>query len=64
MGLGSGVVWTNGIVSLTRDFIFGVSVLAEGGWTPFDQLDDEDKRYIARLVDHNPSCPWLEELRT
>jgi hypothetical protein len=58
----NGVAWTNGVVSLTSDLIFGVSVLAETGWMPISQLDKDDLAYVRKLVDHNTSCPFLEDL--
>jgi hypothetical protein len=56
------ITWTNGAIALTKDLIFGVSVLAESGWTPLSTLDKEDLALVRRLVDGNPSCPWLMEL--
>jgi len=52
------VVWTNGVVSLTSDLIFGVSVKTETGWCPLSELDPEDLELVKRLVDYNPSCPF------
>lgn len=57
-----GVTWTNGAISLTSDFIFGVSVLSEGGWMPLSHLDADDLKMVRRYVDHNPSCPFLDTL--
>lgn len=54
----NGVVWTNGVVSLTSDLIFGVSVMTEDGWCPLSSLDAEDLAMVKRLVDNNPSCPF------
>ena len=56
------IVWTNGAVALTSDFIFGVSVMTETGWTSLSSLDPEDRDMVKRLVDHNPSCPFLDKL--
>ncbi len=53
-----GTVWTNGVVSLTSDFIFGVSVLTETGWVPISSLDPEDVELVKKLVDNNPGCPF------
>jgi hypothetical protein len=53
-----GTIWTNGVVSLTSDFIFGVSVMTETGWVPMSSLDPEDQDMVKRLVDNNPSCPF------
>ena len=60
----NGVTWTNGVVSLTSDLIFGVSVLSETGWVPVNQLDSKDIRMVIKLVDWNPLCPFQEELET
>lgn len=56
------VTWTNGIVSMTSDLIFGVSVLAETGWIPLSDLNTPDIEYVRSLVDRNPSCPFLTQL--
>jgi len=56
------ITWTNGQVTLIKDLIFGVSVLGEEGWVPLSELNDDDKALVTRLVDHNPSCPFLEHL--
>ena len=58
----SGVTWTNGVVSLTSDLIFGVSVLTENGWMPISQLDKLDLAYVCKLVDHNLNCPFFQDL--
>ncbi len=54
--------WTNGVVSITKDFIFGLSVLAEQGWTPLTVLDLPDRVFVRELVDNNTSFPWKDEL--
>ena len=56
------VTWTNNRVALTNDLIFGVSVFTESGWLPLSLLGAEDVEVVRALVNHNPSCPWLEEL--
>ena len=56
-------VWTNQRVALTHDFIFGVNVMTEDGWQPFSSLDLKDMEYVWKLIDHNPSCPWLPAMR-
>lgn len=56
--------WTNGKVSLTKDMIFGVSVLGTWGWVPIYQIGISDIERVIRLVDNNPSCPFLSELST
>lgn len=55
--------WTNGVIALTRDFIFGVSVKTEQGWEPISIFDSRDLKQVIRLVDNNPSCPWLNDLQ-
>lgn len=55
--------WTNGRVSLTKDLIFGVSVLAEQGrWVPLSRLSLDDLLVVHTACDHNTSNPYQGEL--
>lgn len=59
--------FTNGKVSITRDLVFGLSVLleydgGETGWEPLDQLTIAEFARIDHLIDHNPTFPWKDEL--
>lgn len=52
-----GTVFTNGRVSLSYCLIFGLNVMSEEGWVPWDDLDGDDRRVVRRALDHNPTCP-------
>lgn len=55
--------WTNGRVSMTKDLIFGVSVLAtEGKWIPLSQLSLDDLLVVHNACDHDSSNPHKDEL--
>lgn len=58
-----GLVWTNGTVTLTKDLIFGVCVLATHGWQQLYELDDDELKTVTDLVSNDPSCPFLAELK-
>lgn len=58
----NGVVWENGRVALTLDLIFGLCVMGEQGWVPCSDLDLDDLKVVHRAVDHNPGCPFKDEL--
>lgn len=49
--------FTNGRVTLTKDLVFGICVLAESGWHPVNQLDGQDAQTVLDLLGHNPTCP-------
>ena len=57
-----GIVFTNGRVAITKDLIFGLSVLSEDGWMPLSNLDHQEVKMVHRLVDYNPTFPWQAEL--
>jgi hypothetical protein len=56
------VVWENGRVSLTMDFIFGLVVMTDGGWYPVAHLDKDDRWIVYRAVDNAAGFPFKEEL--
>ena len=49
-------------MTLTDDLVFGVCVLTEDGYVPLDQLSLDDIKYVERLIDRNPTCPFLDVL--
>lgn len=62
-----GLVFSNGLVALTKDLIFGLCVYGEGPdgnlqWFPWNQMTQEDQKRVQLLLDHNPTCPeeWRE----
>lgn len=55
-------VFTNGNIAFTKDLVFGLCVMAEQGWMPLSQLDDEDVKLCVRLLDSNPTFPFKQEL--
>jgi len=57
-----GVVWENGRIALTKDLIFGLCVMGEGGWIPLSDLDDDALDLVWRLYDHTPGCPFKDDL--
>ncbi len=58
-----GVTWTNGNVAIAKDIVFGLCVMSEQGWYPFNMLDKADRRIVLRAIDWNPSCIYLQELQ-
>lgn len=56
------VVWENGRVAVTKDLVFDLCVMGEQGWVPVSQLGLDDLKMVERLIDHNPSFPFKEEL--
>jgi hypothetical protein len=56
-------VWTNNRVALGKDLVFGAVVLTETGWEPLDFLAPEDLEIVWRAVDHNTSCPYLDDFK-
>lgn len=59
----AGVVFTNGKISITKDLIFGLCVMGEDGWIPFDQCTKAERELVLRLIDFNPTCFFLEALQ-
>ena len=57
-----GTIWTNNVVALTNDLVFGLCVYTHVGWSPYGHLDDADKRMVQDAVNFDPSCPFLKEL--
>ena len=51
------ITWTNGVVTLTKDLVFGLSVLSDKGWIPLYECDKQEVDLIKKLVDNNPSFP-------
>lgn len=58
-----GVTWTNNKVAIAKDLIFGVCVLSDQGWKPFDMLDQADRTKVLHLIDWNASCMYLQDLQ-
>lgn len=60
------MVFSNGIVSFTMCFINGLCVLTQHGWSPWSDINDEDRDMIRRCLDHNSSCPqeWRDIIYT
>jgi hypothetical protein len=56
------MTWTNGVISLYKDIVFGVCVLTDDGWVPFSSGSEADKNNVRRLVDYAPSCPFKAEI--
>ncbi len=50
-------IFTNGVISLTNDLVFGVCVLDENGWVPLSELNSNGLKQVQRLLNHNPTCP-------
>ena len=64
MSIGGGpVVWENGRVALSMNLIFGLVVMSENGWFAVEDLEPDEFRLVWRLVDNDPSCPFLNDLR-
>ena len=57
------VTWTNGAVAIAKDLVFGLCVMSEQGWYPFDSLDCTDRTMVLRLIDFNPGCIYLADLQ-
>ena len=55
-------VYSNEKVSLTKDLVFGLSVMTEEGWIPISWLDSSDKEVVKRMIDNDPLFPWVDEL--
>jgi hypothetical protein len=65
INLENDIIFTNGVVSLSTDLVFGPCVLNDLGWFPIDQLCEEDIEIVLNALDNNPTCPavFYEALR-
>ena len=43
-------IWNNHYIALSLDPVFGVTVLAEGGWTPWSEGSPEEQEHVRSLV--------------
>lgn len=57
-----GTVFHNGVVSFTKDLVFGLSVLTDNGWVPLDSLERVDYEQVLKALDNNPLFPFKSEL--
>lgn len=60
--------FTNGRISITKDLIFGISVLVQyddtlTAWIPITDLEIEDLDSVLEAIDNNPTCPYTQDIR-
>lgn len=57
-----GLTFTNGVVSFTKDLVFGLCVLGEHGWVPMGSLCRSGFETAVKALDNNPTFPFKSEL--